>query len=125
MDNIIAFPLPEPAATPANIDVMDAVFVQRLAAANALTRKLRDWHIGVDAILIPSYHEDTLPVMWVRPDPSRSMRPLFAATAGRRCWLPAGCGQPERMTATLDGCMIMWVLPPSHAPARGIEACHA
>lgn len=125
MSNVIHFPVIEATTTPANIDVMNAVFVERLAAANALTRKLRDWHIGVDAVLIPSSHEDTLPMMWVRPDPARSIKPLFAATAGRRCWLPAGCGQPERMTATLDGCMIMWVVSPSPSPARGIVACHA
>ena len=126
MSNVIHLPLPEPAAPPAAVSVMDAVFVKRLTAANALARKLRNWRIDVDSVVIPASNEDAMPMLWIRADPSVSIKPLLEATAQRRHWLPASRALPDRMTAELDGCFIMWLLHDHRDRQRQTkEACHA
>ncbi|MCL1860681.1 MAG: hypothetical protein FWG52_03995 [Proteobacteria bacterium] len=118
MNNVIPLPLPEPAAPPANVSVMDTVFVTRLNAANALARKLRGWRIGVESIVIPASHENAQPMLWIRPDPAISIKPLLEATAQRRRWLPPLGRMPDRMVAELDGCFLMWVLRDRRAHPR-------
>jgi len=108
MSNVIRLPIPAPAASHAN--VMNPVFVQRLTAANALARKLRDWGIRVCSIVIPANGHHEPPRLWIRPARDTSIKPLLAATSQRRRWIPAVGRYPGRMEAFLDGCEITWEL---------------
>jgi len=110
MSNVIPLPLPTPAVPPVNISVMNETFVHRLAAANALTRKLRGWRVDVENVVIPPSHENAPAMLYIRPDPTRSAKQLLDATAGSRRWHPASGRLPDRMVADLDGCMVMWIL---------------
>ena len=93
------------------INVLDADFQYLQCVANALVRKLRDWKIGVDAVLIPKRSEGDRPVLRLVVNPACSIKPLLDATQGHRHWLPATGRLPARMYAFLDGCELMWELP--------------
>lgn len=110
-NNVLRFPRQKPLKPEeaGYIDVLGADFQRRLAAANAVLRKLRDWGVGVDALCVPSSRESGMP-MQLRIDPRLTIKPLLDATQSTRRWLPGTGCVPDRMVAELDQCLLVWLL---------------
>ncbi|MCL1861814.1 MAG: hypothetical protein FWG52_09840 [Proteobacteria bacterium] len=96
---------------PSNARVFDAVFLAKIAAANRLYRKMRNWGIAIDYLHIPNSQEDALPMLRIKLGHKCSLKPFLDATKGMRQYFPASRAVPGRMVAVLDDCFLMLELP--------------
>ena len=81
--------------------------IARLAALNAVARRLREWGLAIaEQQLEGEWPARNQPLVRLRRDPARSIAPLLDATRDRS-WLSIGRG-PTTAHAELDGVMVVW-----------------
>jgi hypothetical protein len=110
---ITLFPRKQTAPT---LTPLDGDHLRRLNTVSRAIRRLRAMGIGVSNVLPGD--DRSLPTLLLRVSPHCRIAPLLEATAGRRRYLPAGAGMPDRMSAEMDGCLLVWVMNERRGRAR-------